>query len=78
MQDVREREREEERVEKEVTMEPGVSWLWVLSWFGFCRARPEQTLDSSSPLHTPQYLPGCQPGRLLVSLSNKARAVCPL
>ena len=26
---------EEEEKEEEMTVEPGVCWQWVLSWFGF-------------------------------------------
>ena len=59
-------------------------WPWsrVCAGSGFCPGlglawrgpAAEPTSDSSSP----QFLPGGQPGRLLVSLSNIARAVSPL
>ena len=59
-------------------------WPWsrVCAGSGFCPGlglawrgpAAEPTSDSSSP----QFLPGGQPGRLLVSLSYIARAVSPL
>ena len=71
--DEKEAEEEEEK-EEEMTVEPGGWWLWVLSWFGWLDGAPaEPRADSSSP----QFLPGCHSGRLLVSLSYKARAVWP-
>ena len=68
------KEEVEEEKEEEMAVEPGGWWLWVLSWFGWLDGAPaEPRADSSSP----QFLPGCHSGRLLVSLSYKARAVWP-